>query len=74
MGIIVKLWLLCKCELSIVGTWPGFPGSSAVKNPPANTIDVGLIPGSGRSPGRGNGNSFQYSYLENPMDRGACRA
>ena len=33
--------------------------------------DTGLIPGSGRSPGEGNGNSFQYSCLENPMDRGA---
>ena len=33
--------------------------------------DPGLIPGSGRSPGVGNGNPFQYSYLENSMDRGA---
>ena len=33
--------------------------------------DTGLIPGSGRSPGEGNGNSFQYSCLEKPMDRGA---
>ena len=33
--------------------------------------DSGLIPGSGRSPGGGNGNPLQYSYLENPMDRGA---
>ena len=43
-----------------------------VKNPPANVrgaIDVGLIPGSGRSPGVGNGNPLQYSYLENSMDR-----
>ena len=45
-----------------------------VKNPPANAGDVrdaGLIPGSGRSPGEGNGNPLQYSCLENPMDRGA---
>ena len=35
---------------------------------------VGSIPGSGRSPGGGNGNSLQYSYLENPMDRGALWA
>ena len=44
-----------------------------VKNPPANAgdvRDVGSIPGSRRSPGEGNGNSFQYSWLENPMDRG----
>ena len=33
--------------------------------------DKGSIPGSGRSPGGGHGNSFQYSFLENPMDRGA---
>ena len=36
--------------------------------------EVGLIPGSGRSPGEGNGTSLQYSCLENPMDRGAWRA
>ena len=36
-----------------------------------NSRDVGLIPGLGRSPGGGCGNQFQYSYLENPMDRGA---
>ena len=45
-----------------------------VKNLPANTGDAGSIPGSGRSPGEGNGNPLQYSYLENPMDRGAWRA
>ena len=49
----------------------GFLGSSVIKNPPANTGDVGLIPGSGRSPGEGHGNPIQYSCLENPMDRGA---
>ena len=45
-----------------------------VKNLPANTGDVrdtGSIPGSGRSPGGGNGNPLQYSCLENLMDRGA---
>ena len=55
----------------------GFPGGSAVKNPPANvgvTRDVGSIPGSGRSPGEGNGNPLQHSCLENPMDRGASQA
>ena len=48
-----------------------------VKNPPANVGDIrdsGLIPGSGRSPGEGNGNSLQYSFLEDPMDRGAWQA
>ena len=54
----------------------GFPGVSQmtllVKNPFANTGDVrdmGLIPGSGRSPGEGHDNPLQYSCLENPMDR-----
>ena len=45
-----------------------------VKNPPSNEGDIedmGSIPGSGRSPGGRNGNLLQYSYLENPMDRGA---
>ena len=44
-----------------------------VKNLPANAGDEGLIPGSGRSPGGGNGNPLPYSCLENPMDRGAWR-
>ena len=42
-----------------------------VKNPPANAGDAGSIPGSGRSPGEGNGNPLQYSCLENSMDREA---
>ena len=48
-----------------------------VKNPPANAgdaRDVGLISGSGRSSGVGNGNPLQYSCLENSMDRGAWQA
>ena len=48
-----------------------------VKNPPASaggTRDVGLIPGSGRSPGEGNGNPLQCVCLENSMDRGAWQA
>ena len=49
----------------------GFPGDSVVKNLPVNAGDMGLIPGSGRSPGEGNGNPLQYSCLENPRDRGA---
>ena len=48
-----------------------FPGGSVVKNLPANAVDEGSIPGSGRSPGEGNGNPLQYSCLENPMDGGA---
>ena len=52
----------------------GFPETLVVKNLPASTgdiRDVGLIPGSGRSPGGGHGNPLQYSCLENPLDRGA---
>ena len=49
----------------------GFFGGLVVKNSPANTGDMGLIPGSGRSPGEENGNPVQYSCLGNPMDRGA---
>ena len=45
-----------------------------VNNLPANAGDAGLILGSGRSPGGGNGNPLQYSCLGNLMDRGACRA
>ena len=46
-----------------------FQMGTLVKNLPANKGDAGLIPGSGRSPGEGNGNSLQYSCLENFMDR-----
>ena len=49
----------------------GFPGGSDGKESACNAGDQGLIPGSGRSPGEGNGNSLQYSCLGNPMDRGA---
>ena len=51
-----------------------FPMAQMVKNPPANTRDTSLIPGSGRSPGGGNGNPLQDSCLEEPVDRGAWRA
>ena len=45
-----------------------------LKNLPANAGDAGSTPGSGRSPGEGNGNPFQYSGLENSMDRAAWQA
>ena len=44
--------------------------AQTVKNSPAKAENAGLIPGSGRSPGEGNGNPLQYSCLETPMDRG----
>ena len=50
------------------------PGGSEVKVSACNEGDLGSIPGSGRSPGGGNGSPLQYSCLENPMDGGAWRA
>ena len=52
----------------------GFRDGSVMKNLPANAEDIGLIPGSGRSPGEGNGNPLQNSCLKNPMDREAWSA
>ena len=52
----------------------GFPGDLVVKNLPANAGDLGSIPGSGSSPGEGNGNSLQDSCLGNPMDRRVWQA
>ena len=52
----------------------GFPGSSVGKESACNSGDPGLISGSGRSPGKGNGNPLQYSCLGNPIDRGAWQA
>ena len=51
--------------------------AQTVKNPPANAGDIGdmgSLPGSGRSPGEGNGNPLQYVCLENSMDKGAWQA
>ena len=48
-----------------------FPGGSDGEASVCNVEDPGSIPGSGRSPGEGNGNPLQYYCLENPMDRGA---
>ena len=56
---------------------PALAGGTVVKKPPANAGDagdVGSIPGSGRSPGVGNGNLVWYSCLENSVDRGAWQA
>ena len=51
-----------------------FPGGSDSKESACNVGDLGSVPGLGRSPGGGHGNPFQYSCLENSMDRGAWRA
>ena len=52
----------------------GFPRSSDGKESACSAGDLGSIPGSGRSPGEGNGKPFQYSCLEHPVDRGAWQA
>ena len=49
----------------------GRPGGLSGKESACSAGDAGLIPGSGRSPGEGNGNPLQYSCLENPMDKEA---
>ena len=64
-----------KCDIQIIYNFRlGEIGISEVKASASNAGDPGSIPGSGRSPGEGNGNPLQYSCLENPMDRGAWRA
>ena len=61
----------------LVSEAEGFPGGTVVKNlsvMAGDTRNEAMIPGSGRSSGAGNGNLLQYSWLGNPMDRGACWA
>ena len=76
-GWMVLGWLKCvTCIvhfISIIIPW-GLPGDSDSKKPACNAGDRGLIPGSGISPGEGNGNPLQYSCLESSMDRGALQA
>ena len=67
-------FLNCLSDLSEVWHVKGFPGGSVTKNPPVNAGDADSIPGWIRSHGGGNGNSLQYSCLENPMDREAWQA
>ena len=61
-------WTGINCAPTV---WLGFPGGSDDKVPARNAGHLGLIPGSGRSPGEGNGNPLHCSCLENPMDGGA---
>ena len=72
----MRAWLIC--GTLVLGIEPAFPtlqvalqGGSVVKSLPANAGNIGLIPGLGRSPGKGNDNPLQYSCLENPTKRGA---
>ena len=63
------LWLVGSGLCNLV--FMGFHGSSEIENLPANAGGRGLIPGSGTSPGEGNGSPLQYPCMENPTDRGA---
>ena len=65
-GILILTFLGIYSKLPLSS---GFLVALVVKNPPANSGDLGSSPGSERSPGQGNGNLLQYSYLVYPMDR-----
>ena len=59
--------------IRISTTWKGFPGGSVVKNPPASAGDSGLIPGAGRSPGKGDGYPLQHLAWKIPCTEESCR-
>ena len=63
-----------KKDYSVFFVFSGSPGGSDGKESTCNAGNLGSVPGSERSPREGNGYPLHYSYLENPMDRGACRA
>ena len=64
------LWTM-KSNMLTIWVFTGFPGGSDGKASAYNAGDLGSIPGSGRSPGEGNGNPLQFSCMENPMNGGA---
>ena len=68
-----SFWLFSKALFTHSFNCEGFPAGSAVKKSACNAGDLGLIPGSGRSPGEGNGYTLQYSCLEDSMDIGTWR-
>ena len=68
--VVPMTWLF----IVLLETSGAFPGGSDGKGSACNARDLGLIPELGKPPGEGNGSPFQYSCLENPMDRGAWRA
>ena len=74
---VIRQWSsmrICSGSLAYLTAHEGFPGDSVVKKMPASAGNTGLIPGSRRSPGGGNGNPLQCSCLGNPTDRGAWGA
>ena len=68
---VLYYWTEKKNHPQLSVFWKIFSGGSVVKNPPATAGGTGLIPGSGRSPGEGNGNPLECSCQKNPKDRGA---
>ena len=75
MGIVAFCFPCCMLSLGPSShTYRGIPWWLGSKVYACSVGDPGSIPGSGRSPGDGNGNPLQYSCLENPVDRGAWRA
>ena len=71
IGLFFFSLLSCKSSLYILRE---SPNTSVGKETACTAGDLGSVPGSGRSPGKGNDNTLQYSCLENPMDRGAWQA
>ena len=71
--VVVHGFLVAMASFVVKHRLQGLPWLTGKKSA-CNEGDVGLIPGSGRSPGGGNGNPLQYSCLEHPMDRRAWRA
>ena len=70
VGTVLSV-LFIICIYAVLQIYEGFPGGSSGKESVCNAGDPGSILGSGRSPGEGNGNPLQYSYLVNSMDRRA---
>ena len=66
--VVIRLYLV---KMTVILGRRGFHGGSDGKASACNAGDPGFIPGSGRSPGEGNGNPSQYSCMKNSMDRGA---
>ena len=71
LGFLLPTFWVVITQAVSAHRWKHFPGGSDGKASAYNAEDLGLIPGSGRSPGEGNGNPLQYSCLENSMDGGA---
>ena len=71
---IFSLYTASRLTYMVLQSSGGFPGGSDGKESTCNAGDPGSIPGPRRSPGEGNGNPLQYSFLGNPMARGAWQA